>query len=74
MAPTEIVSTSVADGCLVLRSRPDTDAPGLACVEDSHRYAVLDGPFDPGSGDDWFRVSSPETGSGWAPAEHLYPA
>ena len=35
------------------------------------RYAVLDGPFDPGSGDDWFRVTSPSTGSGWALAEHL---
>lgn len=71
--PTGHASTSVPTGCLSLRSRPAADAPILSCVGNGHVYAVLDGPFDPGSGGDWFRVTSPGTGSGWALAEHLYP-
>ena len=70
--PDGFVSTFVVHGCLSLRSRPAADAPILACVENGHVYAVLDGPFDPGTDDDWFRVSSPSTGSGWAPAAGLY--
>lgn len=73
MYPTGYASTLVASGCLSLRSRPGADAPTLACVDNGHVYAILDGPFDPGSGEDWFRVSSPSTGTGWALAEHLYP-
>ena len=71
--PTGYVSTLVASGCLSLRSRPDADAPILSCVGNGHDYAVLDGPFDPGSGDDWFRVTSPGTGGGWARADYLFP-
>ena len=71
--PTGYVSTFVAAGCLSLRNRPDADAQILDCVDNGHVYAVLDGPFDPGSGDDWFRVTSPGTGSGWALARHLSP-
>jgi hypothetical protein len=74
ISPTSSAATTVSDGCLDLRSRPGDDAPILSCVESGHLYAVIDGPFDPGSGDDWFRVSSPGTGSGWALAEHLYPS
>jgi hypothetical protein len=73
IAPTGYASTFVPTGCLSLRSRPAADAPMLDCVNNGHVYAVLDGPFDPGSGDDWFRVSSPGTGTGWALAKHLYP-
>lgn len=71
--PTGYVSTLVPTGCLSLRSRPFSEAPILSCVGNGHVYAVLDGPFDPGSGDDWFKVSSPSTGTGWALAEYLYP-
>ena len=73
ITPTGYASTSVASGCLSLRTRPDAEAPILSCVGNGHVYAVLDGPFDPGSGDDWFRVTSPATGSGWALARHLFP-
>jgi hypothetical protein len=66
-------TTYVASGCLSLRSRPSSDAPILACVDNGHVYTVIDGPVDPGSGDDWIRVSSRSTGSGWVLAEHLYP-
>jgi hypothetical protein len=72
--PTGYASTHVPTGCLSLRARPSSDAPILDCVENGHVYAVLDGPFDPGSGDDWFKVSSPGTGTGWAQAKHLYPS
>jgi hypothetical protein len=71
--PAGYAEASVGDGCLILRTRPSDEAPSLDCVEDGHVYAVLDGPFDPGTGEDWFRVSSPSTGSGWARADHLYP-
>ena len=74
IVPTGTAETIVSDGCLDLRIRPADDAPSVSCVENGHLYAVIDGPFDPGSGDDWFRVSSPGTGSGWALAEHLYPS
>lgn len=70
--PTGSAATSVPSGCLSLRNRPSSEATILSCVDNGHVYAVLDGPFDPGSGDDWFRVSSPSTGSGWALAKHLY--
>jgi hypothetical protein len=66
-------STHSDTGCLVLRGRPSADAAELACVGDGHVYAVVDGPFDPGTGRDWFRVSSPGTGTGWVPADHLHP-
>lgn len=71
--PAGSASTSVPSGCLSLRSRPSSEATILSCVDNGHLYAVLDGPFDPGTGDDWFRVSSPSTGSGWALGQHLYP-
>ena len=73
IAPNVYVRTVVPSGCLTMRSRPGDDASALDCVENGHLYAVLDGPFDPGSGDDWFRVSSPGTGTGWALAKHLRP-
>jgi hypothetical protein len=72
--PTGYVVAHVSTGCSSLRNRPSAESPILSCVGNGHRYAVLDGPFDPGTGDDWFRVSSPSTGSGWALAEHLYPS
>jgi len=73
LIPSGYVSTFVPAGCLVLRSRPSADAMGLDCVENGHIYAVLDGPFDPGTGDDWFKVTSPSTGTGWTLAENLNP-
>jgi hypothetical protein len=72
--PTGYVVAHVSTGCSSLRNRPSAESPILSCVGNGHMYAVLDGPFDPGTGDDWFRVSSPSTGSGWALAEHLYPS
>ena len=73
ISPNAYVRALVPSVCLTLHSRPGDDAPALDCVDNGHVYTVLDGPFDPGSGDDWFRVTSPSTGSGWALAEHLYP-
>jgi hypothetical protein len=74
IAPSAPATISVPSGCASLRARPAADAPILGCVGTGHTYTVLDGPFDSGEGDDWFRVSSPETGSGWTLAKHLYPA
>jgi hypothetical protein len=65
--------TLVHSGCLGLRVRPSEDADEIACVGNGHIFSMVDGPFDPGSGGDWFRVSSPTTGTGWVPAETLYP-
>ena len=73
ISPNGYVTTSVEEGCSIVRVRPSAEAASLDCVTNGHLYAVLDGPFDPGSGDDWFRVTSPSTGSGWALADHLYP-
>jgi hypothetical protein len=73
LAPTGTVTTKAATGCLTLHVRPSRDADSLACVENGHEYAVVDGPFDPGTGEDWFKVTSPTTGTGWALAGHLYP-
>ena len=32
----------------------------------------MDGPFDPGTGEDWIRVTSASTGTGWVLADHVY--
>ena len=42
-------------------------------MANGHDYTVIDGPFDPGTGEDWFKVTSLTTGPGWALAEYLYP-
>ncbi len=68
------VTAYVDSGCLSLRASASREAPMLACVKNGHEYHVLDGPFDPGTGEDWFEVYSASTGAGWALAEHLYPA
>jgi hypothetical protein len=67
------VGTSVATGCLSLRTEPSREAAILHCVANGHRYEVVNGPLDPGTGEDWFVVRSPSTGRGWVLAEHLYP-
>lgn len=69
---TAYVTTFVPTGCLSLRDRPSREAAILDCVSNGHLYLVTDGPFDPGTGEDWFEVYSPATGSGWALADHLY--
>lgn len=70
--PTGHVQTYVASGCLSLRATPSREGAILACVQNGHRYLVVDGPYDPGTGEDWFKVTSGATGSGWALADHLY--
>jgi hypothetical protein len=60
-------------GCLSLKTRPSPDADELACVGNSHIFSIVDGPFDPGTGEDWFKVTSNTTGTGWVVAESLYP-
>jgi hypothetical protein len=65
--------TFVPGACAALQARPSHDAVALDCVENGHRFTVVDGPFDPGTGEDWFKVTSPPTGTGWLLAEHLYP-
>jgi hypothetical protein len=74
IAPSDSATVSVSSGCASLRNRPAADSPILDCVGTGHTYTVLDGPFDAGQGDDWFRVSSPDTGSGWTLAAYLHPA
>ena len=74
IAPNGYVRRSCRSGCLSLRSRPSATTPRRwTASRTGTSTPSLDGPFDPGSGDDWFRVTSPSTGSGWVPAEHLYP-
>jgi hypothetical protein len=71
--PTGDAWTLVRSGCQGLRVRPSDDADEIACVGNGHIFSMVDGPFDPGTGGDWFKVSSPTTGTGWVPAETLYP-
>jgi hypothetical protein len=71
--PTAEAWTYSPVGCLSLQSRPTDEASTISCVGNGHVYSVVDGPFDPGTGQDWFKVTSPTTGTGWAPAEHLFP-
>lgn len=68
------VWTLVPSGCLDVRSRPSRETSSIACVSNGHIFTVVDGPFDPGTGEDWFKVTSPSTGTGWTLAEHLYPS
>lgn len=63
-----------AAGCQSLYYHPSSEAPSVACVESGHAYTVLDGPLDTGAGQEWFRVSSPTTGTGWTIADALHPA
>jgi hypothetical protein len=56
-----------------LRSRPSREAAVLDCVYNGHTYMIVDGPFEPGTGEDWIKVTSPTTGTGWALADHLFP-
>ncbi len=65
--------TYVPTGCLSLRARPSREATVLDCVSNGHLYTIVDGPTDAGTGEDWFRVTSPSTGSGWVLAQHLFP-
>jgi hypothetical protein len=66
------VVTNVDSGCLSLRARASRDAAILDCVDNGHSYTVLDGPFDPGTGEDWIKVTSASTGTGWVLADHVY--
>lgn len=66
-------TTFVSTGCMSLRTRPSREANLLDCVNNGHVYSIVDGPFDPGTDEDWIKVTSPSTGTGWALAEHLYP-
>jgi len=70
----EEVATSVKTGCLSLRNEPSEDARMLSCVKNGHEYTIWNGPFDPGTGDDWFFVYSPSTGYGYVLAKYLVPA
>jgi hypothetical protein len=54
ISTTAEVWTLVPSGCLDLRGRPSREAASIACVGNGHLFTVVDGPFDPGSGEDWF--------------------
>lgn len=69
----EYVETYVATGCLSLCATPSRSAATLTCVSNGHAYVIVNGPLDPGTGEDWFEVYSSSTGGGWALAEHLFP-
>jgi len=69
----QYVGTFVETGCLSLRAAPSRDAQMLACVGSGHEYEIVDGPFDPGTGEDWYAVYSRSTGSGWVLARYLIP-
>lgn len=45
----------------------------LTCVENGHRYQIVNGPVGPGTGEDWFEMYSSRTGSGWVLADRLLP-
>lgn len=68
----EHVYTKVRSGCLSLRVTPSRSAVYTHCVANYHEYAILNGPLGVGA-DDWFKVFSPSTGSGWALAQYLFP-
>lgn len=70
--PGDSVATYVDTGCLSLRVSRSESAPFQYCVPNGHIYTVLDGPIDE-NGDDWFQVTSPDTGPGWTLASHLQP-
>ena len=70
----DVVATFVPTGCLSLRAEPSRDAHIYHCVSNGHRYRIVNGPIDPGSGEDWFEVWSSSTGSGWVLAEHIFPS
>jgi len=65
-----IVAPSVARGCLSLRRAPSRQAHIDACVGNDARYVIYNGPFDPGTGEDWYYLVSPYNG-GWALADYL---
>ena len=67
------VETYVASGCLSLRATPSPSAAILTCVENGHRYRIINGPVAPGTSEDWFEVYSRRTGSGWVLADHMLP-
>ncbi len=67
------VWTYVPTGCLSLRALPSRSATMLTCVANGHQYTIVNGPVDPGTGEDWFEVYSPRTGLGWVLADHLLP-
>lgn len=48
----ETVRTYVATGCLSLRPRPSRQAAILSCVNNHHVYLIVNGPLDPGTGED----------------------
>lgn len=60
-----------AEPCALLLARPASGAPTVTCLPDGHEFTILDGPVDGDPGEDWFRVSSPETGTGWILAAAL---
>jgi hypothetical protein len=68
----EGATTEVDLGCLSLRATASREARILACVNNGHDYQIVDGPYDPGTGEDWFAVYSASTGTGWSLAEFLY--
>ena len=69
----ESVTTYVPTGCLSLREEPSRNAAIDACVQNGYQYQIINGPVDPGTGEDWFGVYSQVTGSGWTLAEYLFP-
>lgn len=68
------VRTYVPSGCLSLRATPSRSAAMLTCVENGWGYQIVNGPVDPGTGEDWFEVYNSRTGSGWVLADHLLPS
>ena len=68
------VRTYVPTGCLSLRTAPSRSAAMRTCVANGFYYVIVNGPVDPGTGEDWFEVDSPLTGQGWVLADHLVPS
>jgi hypothetical protein len=68
--PGDQALSHVQSGCLSLRSSPSRDASFTHCVSNGHVYTILNGPINV-SGEDWFEVTSPSTGSGWVLADFL---
>ena len=69
----DVVESFVPTGCLSLRLSPARTAPFVHCVDNFHRYLVMNGPVEV-AGEDWYEVWSATTGPGWALAAYLFPA
>lgn len=66
------VLSHVQSGCLSVRISPSRNATYAHCVSNGHAFKIINGPVE-AEGDDWFGVTSADTGNGWVLAQFLEP-